>query len=297
MSDPIPARRLAGALEPVIGSVYFAPECHRAYEGLGFDPSTRRAGQVELPDGPAYFTSRGSCLGQVPGQVVTAAFGVFSPAAVVPSVTRGWQLTDPATIAQVRIDAVAAQLERILGPADDEVQRVTGLLERATEPLALAGRPLYAGLRALGPGDGAWARLHRAGDLLREFRGDSHNASWISAGLSAPEIGLLTEGFWSLPARSYVRTRAWTDAELDEATERLRCLGWLEGDSLTDAGRAGREGIEADTDRQLQPAIDALGDDLDGLVAVLLGWGGAVRAAGGYLSAGPHDLARAGRGG
>lgn len=293
MSDPIPSRRLAGALEPVIGSVYFAPECHRGYEALGFAPSAAKAGDVHLPDGPAYFTSRGSCMGQVPGEVVTAAFGVFSPAAVVPAVAFGWTLTDAATIAHTRIEGVAAQLERILGPADDQVRWATELLERAAEPLELAARPLYAGLRALGPTEHPWARLHWAGDLLREYRGDSHNAAWISAGLTGAEIGLLSEAYWGLPMRSYVRTRAWTDDQLDAALDRLRSLGWVDGEELTAAGRAGREAIEVATDRQLDPAIAALGDDLDGLVDVLTRWGQRVRAAGGYLQAGPHDLATA----
>ena len=295
MSDPIPSRRLAGALEPVIGSVYFAPECHQRYEALGFAPSTGRAGDVHLPDGPAYFTSRGSCLGQVPGEVVTAAFGVFSPATIVPGVTFGWTKTDAATIARARIEGVAAQLERILGPADDQVRRVTDLLLRAAEPLELAARALYSGLRALGPSGTPWGDLHWAGDLLREFRGDSHNAAWISAGLTGAEIGLLSELYWGLPMRSYVRTRAWTDAQLDAATDRLRSLGWVDGDGLTAEGRAAREDIELDTDRQLAPAIAALGEDLDELVEVLAGWGQQVRAAGGYLQAGPHDLASASR--
>jgi hypothetical protein len=291
MPDLAPSRRLAAALEPVIGSVYFAPECHQRYEALGFAPSAATAGAVALPDGPAYFTSRGSCLGQVSGEVVTMAFGVFSPAAVVPAVAFGWSRTDAATIARARIEGVAAQLERILGPAGDEVRRVTDLLVRAAEPLELAARPLYAGLRALGPTGGAWADLHWAGDLLREHRGDSHNAAWAAAGLRAAEIGLLSEAYWGLPMRSYVRTRAWTDAELDAATDRLRSLGWVDGHGLTPIGREGREAIEVATDRQLDPAIDALGEDLDELVEVLSRWGAQVRAAGGYLQAGPHDLA------
>lgn len=295
MVDPVPARHLAGALEPVIGSVYFAPECHRAYEELGFGASPGAAGGVALPDGPAYFTSRGSCLGQVPGEVVTAAFGVFSPAAVVPAVAHGWTLTDAATIARARVEGVAAQLARILGPAGDDVGRVTGLLERAAERLPLAGRALYAGLRALGPHDEPWAHLHWAGDLLREHRGDSHNAAWLTAGLSGPEIGLLSEGYWGLPARSYVRTRAWTGTELDEAEDRLRGLGWYGDEGMTAAGRDAREAIEADTDRQLEPAVAALGEDLEDLLGVLGRWGAEVRRAGGYLSSGPHDLATAAR--
>ena len=33
------ARALGSALEPVIGQVYFSPECHANYVALGFDPS------------------------------------------------------------------------------------------------------------------------------------------------------------------------------------------------------------------------------------------------------------------
>ena len=93
-----PARRLAAAIEPVVGQVYFAPECHQRYERLGFDASRRELDGVAMPDGPAYFTSRGSLLGQVPGQVVAAAFGVFNPEVVVPFVALGWSRTDAATI-------------------------------------------------------------------------------------------------------------------------------------------------------------------------------------------------------
>ncbi|MEZ5257289.1 MAG: hypothetical protein R2705_10495 [Ilumatobacteraceae bacterium] len=93
-----PARRLASLLEPVAGQVYFSPECHAAYVELGFDPSPGDFNGVAGPDGPAYFTSRGSVMGQVPGEVVAAAFAVFSPAAVVPSVTLGWSRTDATTI-------------------------------------------------------------------------------------------------------------------------------------------------------------------------------------------------------
>ena len=80
------ARRLAGSLEPVIGQVYFSPECHREYEALGFGASPAEFGGVAMPDGVAYFTSRGSALGQAPGELVASAFAVFNPAVVAPCV-------------------------------------------------------------------------------------------------------------------------------------------------------------------------------------------------------------------
>src|SRR5262249_50795551 len=82
-------RTLRDRIEPLIGQVYFSPECHAAYAALGFAPSPAVSNGVALPDGPAYFTSRGSLMGHVPGEVVAAAFGVFNPAAVVPSVAFG----------------------------------------------------------------------------------------------------------------------------------------------------------------------------------------------------------------
>ena len=93
----VAARALSQALEPFVGSVYFSPEAHERYVHLGFSPSARKGNGVAMPDGPAYFTSRGSVLGQVPGELVAAAFGVFNPEVVVPFVTHGWTLTDAAT--------------------------------------------------------------------------------------------------------------------------------------------------------------------------------------------------------
>jgi len=102
------ARRLGSVLEPVVGQVYFSPECHSNYVALGFDPSSRNANGVALPDGPAYFTSRGSVMGQVAGEVVAAAFAVFSPAVVIPCVTLGWTRTDAVTICAARDDGAIA---------------------------------------------------------------------------------------------------------------------------------------------------------------------------------------------
>lgn len=289
------ARRLGSVLEPVAGQVYFSPECHANYAALGFAASPGEANGVALPDGPAYFTSRGSLLGQVPGHLVAAAFGVFNPEAVVPSVTAGWKLTDAPTICRARDEGAIAQLRRILGDEPAGLERVHELLGRAVAPLRPEGRPLFAGLLSQPVPDTLLGRVWRLADTLREYRGDSHTAAWISAGLDATEIGMLSELWWGLPPRSYSRTRAWTDAQFDAAGERLEGRGLLDGGGLTEAGRAAREAVEVTTDRQMAVAIDALSDELDELCALLEPWGAAVRAGRGYLPSGPHDLADAAR--
>ncbi|MFN8023998.1 MAG: hypothetical protein U0Q03_20875 [Acidimicrobiales bacterium] len=285
------ARTLGSVLEPVVGQVYFSPECHANYVALGFEPSRGDAAGVALPDGPAYFTSRGSVMGQVPGELVAAAFAVFNPEAVVPSVQYGWARTDAATVCAARDAGAIAQLERILGPAPEGIDRANELLARAVAPLRPEGRPLFAGLLSLPMPSSPVGAMWRRGDLLREYRGDSHTAAWISAGVDATEIGLLSELYWGLPMRSYSRTRAWTESQFDAAHARLKARGLVDDTGFTEAGRAFREDIEVRTDEQMRASIEALGDDLDELVSIMRPWGDEVRAQKGYLSAGPHDLA------
>jgi hypothetical protein len=292
-TEPGPlTRKLAMALEPVAGQVYFSPECHAEYERLGFSPSPGQlAGGVCLPDGPAYFTSRGSVMGQVSGQLVAAAFAVFNPDAVIPSVALGWSRTDAATICAARTRGATGQLVRVLGAEPAGLARATALLRRAVAPLRPEGRPLYAGLLSLGlPGD-PMGDLWRLADLLREYRGDAHTAAWTSAGTDATEIGLLSELYWGLPLRTYVRTRAWTTEQLDQAEARLVQRGLVADGGLTEAGRQYREAIEVATDAQCVAIVEALGDWLAELIALLVPWGTAIRNAGGYPPQGPQDLA------
>lgn len=288
------SRALASALEPVTGQVYFSPECHSNYESLGFAPSRGEFNGVMAPDGPAYFTSRGSVMGHVPGEVVSAAFAVFNPLVVIPAVAHGWTLVDAPTICRARDDGAIAQLRRILGDEPDGLAASVELLRRANDKLRPEGRPLYAGLRSLDVPDSTLGEMWRLGDMLREYRGDSHTAAWISAGLTACEIGILSELYWGLPIRSYSRTRGWTDADYDEATGRLAADGLIsESGDLTASGRELRENIEDATDSQMRPVVDSLGAGIDRLIGILRPWGAAIRAGKGYPASGPHDLADA----
>lgn len=275
------------------GQVYFSPECHTNYERLGFAPSRGEFNGVMAPDGPAYFTSRGSVMGHVPGEVVAAAFAVFNPAVVVPAVTHGWSLTDAPTICEARDDGGIAQLVRVLGDSPDGAATARDLLRRAVEPLRPEGRPLYSGLRSQRTPDSLVGEVWRLGDMLREYRGDSHTAAWISAGFDACEIGIVSELYWGLPLKSYSRSRGWTDDDYAVALDRLERDGLVADGALTVHGRDAREAVEVATDRQMQPVVATLGDSIGDLIEILRPWGAAVRAAKGYPAAGPHDLADA----
>lgn len=287
------ARALAAALEPFAGQVYFSPECHRNYEALGFGPSSANLGGVAMPEMASYFTSRGSVMGHVPGQVVAAAFGVFNPAIVVPAVATGWSVTDAPTIEAARTDGAVGQLRRILGDAPDGLDAATDLLRRATADLAPAGKPLFAGLQSQATPDEPLGAAWRMADMLREYRGDAHVAAWTAAGFDGCEISLLTEPYWGLPLRSYSRSRGWSAEEFDAAEARLVDRGLLSDGAFSEAGRTAREAIEIATDEACRPIVTALGDDLRRLVDILGTWSTAIRDAHGYPATGPVEMAEA----
>jgi hypothetical protein len=129
--------------------------------------------------------------------------------------------------------------------------------------------------------------------MLREYRGDSHTAAWISAGLDATEIGLLTELFWGLPLKSYSRTRAWSEEDYSAAIDRLEERGLISDGAFTQLGRELREQVEVRTDEQMYAVINKIGDDFDHLIAMLTPWSQFVRNFKGYPGSGPHELAEA----
>jgi hypothetical protein len=278
------ARLLASKLEPIAGQAQFSPECHANYEALGFAPSPGMVGRTALPDKAAFFTSRSAVMGDVVPELVAAAFAVFNPDELIPLVERAHELADAATMWAARLDGAAAQLRRILGPEPAGGAWVTERLLRAADDLPLAGRALFAGQRAQALPDEPIARLWRSADRLREFRGDSHIQVWSAAGFDPTEIGLLSDLYWGLPARSHTSGRGWTPDQLGAAEDRLASRGLLDASGLTARGRDEREQIEAATDAAMTAILDVLGNEIDQILITLEPWGAAIRAAGGYLT-------------
>ena len=144
-------RRLRDLLEPIAASVYFAPECHAAYQDLGFGPSEGDFGGVAAPNRVAYFWSRGAAIGDVDGEVIASAFGVFNPSIVCPQVDQARAIASRAAILDARMSGQRAFLDRVLGPdARANVAAALAILRDLADATTLPGHPLCAGLRALG---------------------------------------------------------------------------------------------------------------------------------------------------
>jgi len=165
------------------------------------------------------------------------------------------------------------------------------MLGQASASLPIAGKPLYAGVLAQevpsSPIGAAW----RFADRLREYRGDAHTAAWTSAGFDAVEIGLLTELYWGLPLKTYVRSRAWSGAALDDGIRRLEARGLVRDGSFTERGKEEREAVELRTDRQCRPVIESLGEEFGSVIELLAPMGRQIRAQRGYPASGPRDIA------
>ncbi|MBA3655059.1 MAG: hypothetical protein H0W70_12805 [Actinobacteria bacterium] len=273
------SRRLRDLVEPIAANVYFAPEAQANYKDLG------------LSYVPGYFTSRGACMGQVPGEIVVMAFAVFEPNLVVNAVNEGWSKTDRDTILAAREKGAVASLRKLIGDDPAGLARATELLKQAGDAGTGEGRALYSGLRSLGwPGD-PMGDFWRAADLVREHRGDSHTCAWVSHGIAPVEITLLTELWWKMGLNTYVRTRGWNDEAIAAGVASLEDKGYVKDGEFTPEGEAVRASIEAATDEGERRIVEALGDDADELFTILDPWAKAVVAAGGYPSD-PSQLTR-----
>jgi len=241
------ARAAWGSLETVHVVAFFAPQVQAAYDAMGVRAA--RAG---------YFAARSSALGAVGPDVVTATFYVFSPALVGRVVPLVWEAASPAAWATARSEGVAAALHEVLG--DPDVTEAVELARRACAGLTVAGRPLYAGWRAVEWPEEPLLQLWHAGLLLREHRGDGHVTALMAAGLD-PVEALVTGGLAASNTDFVRATRGWTGEEWAAGVQRCRDRGLVDDGGLTAAGVELRQQVERATDVLAMDGWAHLGGD------------------------------------
>ncbi|MFL6062433.1 MAG: SCO6745 family protein [Marmoricola sp.] len=241
-----------------------------------------------------YFAGRAAPMGAVGPVPVTATFLGFAPAMVAKAVPKVWGRITPEQAVAARLDAVDAMLGPLLaaGSADD-VRRVSDLLVRAASELSCDGRALAAAWQGVDPGDRLAVRLWWAATVLREHRGDGHVLAATYAGLDGLETTLTHIASGVVTRETMQRNRGWTDEQWDAATTSLHERGILAADgSLTEAGVALRQQIEADTDRLAHAPYAALADDLALVRPVLYDLGDQLIAHGSLPAGNPMGLTR-----
>jgi hypothetical protein len=268
------ARRMWPAFETYHAHVYFVPEAAEAYRNLGL-----KGGWM------GYFASRSAALGAASPELVTAVFFNFHPTMVARALPDAWALASPADVVAARLQTVDVALHRLIpehigSPAEAEAAE---LARAAVEATALAGRPLFAGLRSLPWPDEPHLALWHACTMLREHRGDGHVAALTAAGLDGCEAHVTVAATGAVPRETLQSNRKWSDEEWAAAEDRLRARGLLDASgALTDAGRALRTQVESRTDEAAETPWRALGPERTGrLLELLTPMARAINAAGG----------------
>ncbi|MFB9238457.1 MarR family winged helix-turn-helix transcriptional regulator [Plantactinospora siamensis] len=220
-----------------------------------------------------YFAGRAAPLGLAPAEVVHAVFYNFAAGEVARHIPWVWGKITPQEAVAVRERGSAAALRQLLGPLADSptLPRVAELATRAAVSAPTEGRALYAGLRTLPVPPEPVARLWHAATLLREHRGDGHNAVLVAHGIGGTEAHVLLALSLGMRPEEFGRTHHLPRARLAAVVDGLRARGLVDADGgFTDAGRETKRRIEARTDEAAAPAYEALtADELDELVTGL----------------------------
>jgi helix-turn-helix protein len=258
------ARRFFELLEPICLVTFFADECNEELAALG---------HRTYWDG--YFASRAAPLGRVPAQVVHAAFYSFADGEAARHIPSAWETIPPAASVAARERGSAASVRRILGAelaGSPGLVRAADLTTKAATSAPMAGRVMYAGMRALPVPSDPVARLWHCATMLHEHRGDGHVAALVGervGGTEAHIISALAHGIH--PPESFGRVHHLPKARLAAVMAGLRERGLVDADGrFTDAGRATRQRVEARTDELAAAPYEALtAAERDELVAEL----------------------------
>jgi hypothetical protein len=258
------ARRMFELLEPICLVTFLADECNEELAALG---------HRTYWDG--YFASRAAPLGQVPAEVVHAAFYNFADGEAARHIPSAWETIPPEESVAARRRGSARSLRRILGDelaGSPGLVRAADLTTKAATSAPTAGRMMYAGLRTLPVPSDPVARLWHCATMLREHRGDGHIAALVGAGIGGTESHVLAAIELGIhPPESFGRVQHLPKQRLAEVMAGLRERGLVDTEGhFTDAGRETKERIEALTDELAAPPYDALSPaELDELVTAL----------------------------
>jgi hypothetical protein len=266
-----------------LGEAFFtapagAPATREAFAALGFND-----GRMD------YVATRSAPMGAVSAEVAISAFYGFHPGMTRRYIPAAWELATPEQILEVHRATADAELRRLLGDwVDSADARETAALARAAaEQCDYVGRSLFAGLASLSWPDEAHMVAWHAFTMLREFRGDTHNAMLVAhrvdgcecnqlmvaatvAGCECHQMFSTLGSMGSGMAEVSRVTREWPVDEWEAATQRLQDRGILRDDgSISAGGMELHVEIERLTDEATATSRDTDLDDVERLAELM----------------------------
>ncbi|MEU6553529.1 hypothetical protein ABZ915_25095 [Streptomyces sp. NPDC046915] len=248
--------------EPVHDLVY-APGIRRTTDALGMRGFWM-----------GYFALRAAPLGAVPPAVVTSCFYVFHRSRVERALPDAWGYAPPAEVLAARERAVDAAMTQLFGPeavASTELTEAADLAWAAAMAADTEGRVLGAANQALERPKEPHVRLWQAVTTLREHRGDGHVAALVGHGFGPVAAMVLKSAAGESDGAVLREGRNWDLTAWRAAEAELREHGLLAADgTLTAAGAAEHEAVEARTDAAAERPWAVLGQDATERLARLL---------------------------
>jgi 3-hydroxyisobutyrate dehydrogenase len=231
-----------------------------------------------------YFACRAAPLGPVGPDPVGAIFYGFNERRVRRALPDAWLYATPAQALVAREAAVDAAIADLIDLSShrNEIAEAAELAWRAAQAADTAGRPLAAANQALARPERAHVALWQAATVLREHRGEGHNAVLVSRGLGPIEAHLIKCAAQESDEQGLKTARGFDDVEWEQGRGRLASRGILDaGGNLTDRGHEEHRAVEAATDAASMQPWQALGAPdslrllalLDPIASAVLGTG------------------------
>ena len=230
-------RRNARSVQTTVGWIFWDPGAVARFEGLGL------AGPL------GYIASRCAPLAGAGAEAVVAAFGSISSVGIhiVFDMLDGTQDFQKFWIA--RDEAIDEGL-RLYAPAILEpLEQIGPELWKVIERIPVLGRVMFGSTLAMPRPQSPVLSGWHAINCLREWRGDTHWAIVVAAGLSHSEASILHNAWLGYEENWLSRSRGNTTEEIEEGWAALAGKGLATGRTVNPEGVSLRQEIEDRTDQ------------------------------------------------
>ena len=244
-------RRNARSVQTTIGWIFWDPGAVRRYEAVGLPAAF--AGPL------GYIGARSAPLAAAGPAAVTAAFGSISPLGIsglyslLPPerFVELWQARDEAVVEGLREHSPAIvepliALGETLWPVVDQLPVIGRVFFGAHLAMPRPTDPLLSGWHAV--------------NCLREWRGDTHWALVVAAGLTHAEASILHNAWLGYEADWLAKSRGTSPDDLAAGWAALTRKSLASDGEVTADGIALRQRIEDDTDRLTTLPWELLGE-------------------------------------